>query len=295
MFINVTKEVLDLNKLNEEAKALNPKILFVVKFGADNLRFTVAEEWDAQDEAELNTFLAGFVDVDPEQKVPKIYDCAKAEAKNKHHHNINYITEIMGALIPKRYKTKGEVTKVEWYKSLDENNLPTDLILVVDITYIRDPSGFALSRITNRTWINRDGSFNEEVKIRPKFYFVNEAEMIEEGIKRRSLLVKDLQIPVIKGMTAVLVPQGYSETAALLMGRHFMDDYRTAFEDFKQNSSTITDPSDPNYGRKTIIVKLENEADTEYVKFLDAVPTVPNTPFDGTKTIRQYLISEFDI
>jgi len=99
----------------------------------------------------------------------------------------------------------------------------------------------------------------------------------------------------MKGMTAALIPLGYSETSALLLGRHFMDDYRTAFEDFKQNSSTITDAADPNYGKKTVVVKLEQEDSADYIQFLNVAPVVPNTPFDGTITIRQYLISEFSI
>ncbi|MFQ6611368.1 MAG: hypothetical protein ACE5D7_11315, partial [Fidelibacterota bacterium] len=61
------------------------------------------------------------------------------------------------------------------------------------------------------------------------------------------------------------------------------------------NSSTITDPVDPNYGRKTIVVKIENEQNPEYVKFLDVAPAVPGTPFNGTVSIRNYLIQEFSI
>ena len=128
-----------------------------------------------------------------------------------------------------------------------------------------------------------------------KYYFVNESDMIDEGIKRRTLLVKGLQIPVMKGMTYALIPKGYSETSALLLGRHFMDEYRTAFEDFKQNSSTITDATSPDYGKKAIVAKLEKEQNADYIKFLDEAPVVPNTPFDGSKTIRNYLIGEFSI
>jgi len=293
MFIHRTRDISDLNKFQEDAKALNSKILNVLKFGADDLRFEITETLTTEESEALNSLVADFEDTDMSLKVPKIYGISNEQGK--HFHAINYKLGLKQSLIPVRKVVKGEVQEVVWYKSIDENNMPTEPILKTEVVYNRDPSGFALFRTTIRTWYNIDGSENEDKKPTIKYYFINESDMIDEGIKRRSLLVKSLQIPVMKGMTAALMPQGYSETSALLMGRHFMDDYRTAFEDFKQNSSTITDATDPNYGRKTIVVKLENEDHADYIKFLDLAPVVPNTPFDGTKTIRNYLIEEFSI
>lgn len=293
MFIHRTRNINDLNSFQNEAMALNSKILSVLKFGKDDLRFKISGTLTTEESVALNYLVANFKDVDVSQKVPKILDLTKEFSK--HFHAINYVKGLSQSLIPKRTVTKGEVTKVVWYKSLDKNMNPVDPILKTEVVYNRDSSGFALSRVTTRTWYNLDGSENKEKKITNKYYLINESDMINEGIKRRGLLVKNLQIPVIKGMTAALIPQGYSETAALLLGRHFMDDYRISFEDFKQNSSTITDATNSNYGRKSIVVKLENEINSEYVKFLDVAPAVPGTPFDGTISIRNYLIQEFSI
>lgn len=293
MFINKTKNISDLNSFNEQAKEISSKIEIVLKFGDDDLRFTLSEALTAEEDEALNQLIVDFIDTDLSQKVPKIYGISNEQGK--HFHAINYKLGLKQSLIPVRKVSKGEVQEVVWYKSLNESMVPTEPILKTSIVYNRDPSGFALSRVTTRTWFNLDGSENDEKKTTLKYYFVNESDMIDEGIKRRTLLVKGLQIPVMKGMTAALLPKGYSETSALLLGRHFMDEYRTAFEDFKQNSSTITDATNPNYGKKAIVVKLEEEQNIDYVKFLDEAPVVPNTPFDGSKTLRNYLIGEFSI
>ncbi len=293
MFINKTRNISDLNSFNDEAKELNSKIEIVLKFGNDDLRFTLSEALTTEEDAALDNLVNNFVDTDLALKVPKIYDISNEQGK--HFHAINYKLGLNRSLIPVRSVVKGEVQKVIWYNTFDAQMVPSEPILKVDITYTRDDSGFALFRTSKRTWYNIDGSENEETKSTEKYYFVNESDMIDEGIKRRTLLIKGLQIPVMKGMIAALVPKGYSETSVLLLGRHFMDDYRVSFEDFKQNSSTITDASDPNYGKKTIVAKLEDEDNTEYVGFLDEAPVVLNTPFDGTITLRNYMIEEFSI
>lgn len=293
MFIFKTRNIIDLNSFNDQAKAISPKIEIVLKFGDDSLRFTISESLTSEEESQLDDLVSNFEDTDIFQKVPKILELSNEHGK--HFHAINYKLGLKESLIPVRSVVKGEVQKVVWYRTLDANMIPVEPILKVDISYTRDASGFALFRTTVRTWYNLDGTENPETKPSSKYYFINESDMIDEGIKRRTLLVKELQIPVMKGMTSALIPKGYSETSALLLGRHFMDDYRTSFEDFKQNSSTITDASDPNYGKKAVVVKVENESDTEYVKFLDEAPAVLGTPFDGTITIRNYLIEQFSI
>lgn len=219
------------------------------------------------------------------------------EVKGKSVHNIDYITEIASGmkLIPKRTVTRGEVTKVEWYKTLDANQVPTDLVVVVDIAYTRDATGFALFRNTIRTWINRDESEYIDKKITTKFYFVNPSDMITEGYSRRKLLVQSVQIPVLTFMVEVLTPFGYNQTSIVLKGRAFMDDYESDFSKFIENSSTVTDPSDHNVGRKNVIVQLEDQAidgrNANYNEWLDKAPP----SLGGGVTIRQYLMGEFDI
>ena len=299
MNITKTRNILDLNKFNDEAKALNPKIEIVMKFGEDQLRFTLSEALTAQEETDLDNFISSFGDGDPEQKLPLLYDIAKAEAKSKHFHNIIYTSnkELTQSLIPERESgtVKGEVRKVVWYKDIDfsdpQNPVPINPVIKVDITYSRDATGFATSRVTTRTYYNRDGSENPEKKISHKYYFINRQDMIKEGKRRRSLLVETIQIPTMNVIGEVLMPLGVTMENVVLKGRKFMDDYESDFNKFVDNSSTITDPLDDDFGMKTIIVKLRDENNPSHVEWLDKLPN----SLGGSTTIREYLMSEFDI
>lgn len=295
MFINKTRNILDLNRFNEEAKVLNTKIQFIVKFNDDDLRFTLSESLTAQEEADLDNFIINFVDTDPELKIPKIYDLTNSNGK--HFHAINYRSEGGTSLnlIPIRTVTKGEVTKVEWFRTLDANMQPIDKVLIVDIGYNRDATGFATWRTVTRTWINRDDSENPDKKITMKYYFLNPVDMVVEGLKRRKNLVNSIQIPTLTFMMEVLMPLGYTQASVVLLGRAFMDVYEQDFANFIENSSTITDPADAEFGKKSIIVKLENNnpsgINSDFNVWLDKAPP----SLGGSTTIRQYLISEFNI
>lgn len=297
MSINKTRNILDLNRFNEDAKALIPKIDIVLKIGDDNLRFDLSSELTVDEEATLDQFILDFIDSDPELKVPLIYDVAKSEAKSKHFHNINYNIELNQALIPEREKgtTQGEVREVFWYKDMDNtdpaNPFPINPVLRTNIQYFRDGTGFALYRVTNRTYYNRDGSENSEVKTTIKYYHINKQDMINEGEKRRGLLVKSIQIPTMNLIAEVLMPSGVTMENVVLKGRKFMDDYEDFFNKFVRNSSTITDPLDDDFGMKTIIVKLRDESDPGHVEWLDKLPN----SLGGSTTIRQHLITEFSI
>jgi hypothetical protein len=291
MFINKTRDIKNINGFNDAARSLNSKIQIVLKIGDDDLRFTLSEALTAEEDTALDNLVATFDDSDPELVVPKIFSVAKAEAITKHFHNINYKKELTQALIPLRTVTRGEVTKVEWFKSLDAEMKPTDLVIKVDVVYNRDVTGFATSRVTTRTWINEDGSENPERKVTNKYYFVNPSDMIDEGLRRRKLLVNSIQIPTLTFMTEVLVPLGYTQEAVVLKGRAFMDDYEQSFSNFVENSSTITDPASPDAGMKTIVVKLRDESSVNYNEWLDKAPA----SLGGMTTIRQYLINEFNI
>lgn len=296
IFLTKTKSIIDLNKFNDEMKLLNNKIISVLKF-EDNLRFTLSEILTVEEESIVDAAILNFVDTVLSVKVPKIYSLVKNEAKSKHHHNIDYKIDIASEfnLIPKRVVTKGEVTQVKWFKTLDASMVPTDLVLKVDIVYTRDITGFATYRTTVRTWINEDESEHEETKTTVKYYFVNPSDMITEGYKRRKLLVQSIQIPTLTFMSEALMPSGHTQESVVLKGRHFMDDYESDFSKFIENSSTITDPADANFGKKTVIVELENDSPTgrneEYNLWLDQAPP----SLGGLTTIRQYLINEFDI
>lgn len=295
IFIHKTRDILNLNEFNTQAKALNSKIDVVMKFGNDDLRFTLNDTLTAQEESDLDDLVTNFVDTDLSLKVPKIISICKMEAAKKHFHNIDYKKELTQSLIPKRTVSQGEVVKVEWFKSLDGNMQPIDKVINVDIVYNRDATGFATSRTTTRTWINEDETDNSDVKVTHKYYFVNPSDMIDEGLKRRKLLINSIQIPVMTFMTEVLMPLGFSQEAVVLKGREFMDDYETDFNKFVENSSSITNPADPNFGKKSIVVEFEDNdpagRNANYNSWLDAAPA----SLGGLTTIRQYLISEFSI
>lgn len=290
-FLNKTRDIQNLNDFLAACKIHNSKIQYLVKIGDDNLRFTLSESLTIQEDLDLDVFIAAYADVGSENAVPKIYSIAKSEAAHKHFHNINYKKELTQSLIPKRTVMQGEVTKVDWYKSLDANMNPIDKVIKVEVVYNRDATGFATSRITTRTWINDDETENPETKITDKLYFVNPSGMIDEGLKRRKLLVNSIQIPTMTFMMEVLLPLGYNQSSVVLKGRSFMDGYESDFNKFVDNSSSITDAASPDFGLKTIVVKFRDEQKAEYVEWLDKSPA----SLGGSTTIRQYLISEFSI
>lgn len=296
MKITKIREILDLNRFQVDAKAISSKITYVFKEGDDVLNFNLTEALTSQENSDLDDLVLNFSDSDPNLKTPKIYDITKTSSKGKHFHAINYKTvDLTQSLIPKRTIVQGEVRQVLWYQSLNAQLEPDNLILKVDINYTRDATGFATQRATTRTWINKDESENNEVKITTKYYFVNPADMIAEGLKRRKLLVNNLQIPVMTFMSQVLQPQGYTQEAVVFLGRAFLDDYESDFSKFVDNSSTITTPGDPNIGRKSIVVQLEDDTpdgrNADYNFWLDLAPA----SLGGLTTIRQYLINEFSI
>lgn len=293
MFITKARNIVDLNSFVVQAVAHNVKIQYVVKLGDDQLRFTLSEALTTQEDLDLDDFILAFSDDANVDSPVKLLALAKAEASHKHFHNIDYKKELIHALIPERESgtIRGEIQEVIWYKTMGADNAPEDPVIKVSITYTRDTSGFALYRITNRQYYREDGSLDPEVKTTLKYYYVNKQDMIDEGIKRRELLVKSIQIPTMNLMAEVLLPLGVSLPSVIMRGRRFMDSYETEFAHFSNNSSTVTDPADPEYGRKTIIVKLENETDIEFVEWLDKSPN----SLGGATTIRQYLTNEFDI
>lgn len=295
MYINKTRNIIDLNSFNEAAIAHNSKIIYVVKFEDDDLRFTITEALTAGEDAALDSFVATYDDNISINSQPIIYSLAKEEAKHKHFHNIDYIKELISgeSLIPERESgtVKGEVQEVIWYKDISATNTPETPVIKVSITYYRDASGFAMYRITVRQWYNEDGTLNPETKTSIKYYYINKQDMIKEGIKRRDLLVNTIQIPVMTLMAEVLMPLGVTQISVVFKGRQFLDDYETVFNNFIKNSSTITDPAHTDYGRKTVIVSLENETRSQFVEWLDLAPN----SLGGATTIRQYLINQFDI
>lgn len=212
--------------------------------------------------------------------VPQIYRFSKYKS------NFQEIDYTILNFFPKRFFTQGELRKVEWYSDQE----CTDMVLVVEIVYMRDSLGFALTRETTRTWVNNDNSLNPVTKVTVKDYTLNQGESSKEGKRRRGTLVDNLESPILNAMHEVLIPKGWTSIDILMNGRQFLDDYEWEFNKFINNSSTVTNKNDPNYGRKKVVVALETEADPAYTVWMD------ETAFslDG-RTPREYMIEEFSI
>ena len=120
MFLNKTKDIENLNTFNEAVKLFNSKILVVMKFGSDQLRFTLSEALTTQEDSDLDDFIEAFDDtLDPESPV-KILALAKAEAAHKHFHNIDYKKEIVALdypvyLFPREIPTRNEKNRLRFY------------------------------------------------------------------------------------------------------------------------------------------------------------------------------------
>jgi len=200
---------------------------------------------------------------------------------------------------------KGEMNVVTWYRYMDLefiNGLPVRNysvpVLRTETTWSRDSSGFVISKNPPiRTWFNRDGTENTDKKIMDDPYYYEDFEKIDEGIKRRKLLVKAIQIPIMNLIAEVMTPLGMSTEVVLLRGRKFLDDYDIEFNKFKHNSSSITDTHledgspNPDFNLKTIVVKFRDELDPDHVEWLDKKPL----SLGGAITIRDHLIQEFSI
>lgn len=282
---------LDINGLQNHIIAAVPEVTAVLRVDMDILVHSVDELTQIQKDS-VDAAKMAFSDIDPKDKIPKIYDLTKGEANSKHFHNIDYKKELVSALIPLRTVVQGEVQEVTWFSSIGADNAPTEPIVKVTIVYVRDAAtSLPIYRVTTREWYNVDSSLNSDKKITLKYYYINPSDQINEGDRRRDLLVKSIQIPVMNMMVEVLSSTGLTIVSILLKGRQFMDDYQEEFDRFVANSSTVTDPADPNYGEKTVIVKLENESRSDVLEWIDQAPN----SLGGAKTIRQYLMDEFNI
>ena len=314
IYLHKTRDILDLNTFNHEAKIHNSKIEIVLKFNDDVLRFTLTEELTDDEDIALDNFVSSFVDTNPEDKIPLIYDYAKAEAKNKHFHNIDYKKELTVRLQKKSTINQGQMNVVTYYRNMEYqtiNGIPTRVysipVLRTETEWTRDPSGWAICKNPPvRTYFNRDGTENPEIKVMEDAYFYEDFEQVIEGEKRRALIIKNLQKPVITLIAEVLMPLGTSIETIMLMGRKFMDEYNSEFHKFMENSSTVTEQllgdgtNNPDYGKKTIVARLEKEGlvidgvtygNPDHVLWLNKMPL----SIGGSTTIRQYLINEFSI
>lgn len=288
---NITDVFQNLDRLIreiEEDATIGPK--FISLFGNKNgTNFEFDNTFDSSDENYLiHTFLDSFIDEDNSHDItPKIVSLT--QVKKTDFREIDYKTEVDVNLYPKRTFVRGELTLVEWFKNLDQNGVFSDLVLKVEMVYVRDPFGFPLTRTTTRTWINNNETENPLQRITYKNYAVSPLAQIEEGLRRRGNIVNSIQLPTMGLMIEALSPPPYNLTqdVILFMGREFLDRFEGEFDRFVKNSSTVTDLADPNFGRKTVVVELEDAAATTDL-WLNETPA----SLQGA-SILQYLKNEF--
>ena len=72
IFVNKTRNISNLNRFQDQAIALTSKIICLIKFNDDDLRFTLSEELTAQEEQDLDELVSNFEDNDVDLQVPKI-------------------------------------------------------------------------------------------------------------------------------------------------------------------------------------------------------------------------------
>jgi hypothetical protein len=185
----------------------------------------------------------------------------------------------------KRTTVKGEVVKVDYYSDSEL----TDLVLTVEISYTRDAVGFATERTTTRKWVMENGDYHPDTKVTTKSYTDNPEDQIKEGARRRQNIIDTIQPAVLGGMIEVL-GASMNQLQILLMGRQFIDEFEGQFDRFVKASSTVTDPVDPNFGRKNIVVAFEQKAQEPEAAWMNS----PSQLLGGA-TILQFLVNEFSI
>lgn len=251
--------------------------------------FHFDDTFDSADETYLRfTFIDNFTDENNENDfTPKILSMKNSRIQERDFREINYKTELSQSLFPKRTSIQGEIQRVEWYSDEDMTNK----VLDVAITYERDPFGLATSRSTVRKWVMNNDQYHEDIKTTKKRYNINLEDQIVEGKRRRGNIVNSIQLPTMAFMveSMTVAPYNLSPTAILLMGRDFLDRHETEFSKFIDSSSSVTDFTDPNFGKKNVVIAIEQAA-------LSTDQWLKETPGQlGGATIEQYLIGQFTI
>ena len=209
-----------------------------------------------------------------ELKLYRYVDVAGDYAEDDVPKGIDYKTGLNRRLHPKRTFSKGELQCVEWYAEFDGTDY-TDIIIKVDISYVRDFFGFAISRTTTRTWYNEDGSPNPDTKVTVKYYS-DAISRMAEGQKRRGnniqmLMDNTLKLKLEVQLTDPANPDPAEMNTIINDGRDFMNQYQV------EMTSYISEGHDSFYDAITSATEA----------WLDLNPASL-----GGATIRQYILGE---
>jgi hypothetical protein len=236
--MNFTKNVL-VSKLQEEIKNQIPEIDYITSRNNQvNIFFT--KELDSNEEQIVSDIVNAHTNI---ENPCKIYRYVKKDVIKNHFHNINYKTQVEPRLHQKYTVEKGEVQKVEYYS----DEALTDLILVVDVVYIRDTLNFATERTTTRTWIREDGTPHPETKITRKIYTIDVVDRIREAKKRRKNLI-DILTSKVLGLLNQTIPDKTAQEIVTI-GREFLATHKITFQNYvddghEQVFADITNASD---------------------------------------------------
>lgn len=188
------------------------------------IKFYFEDEFDSANETYLRfTFLPAFVDEDnAEDYVPKIIDFAVADAKKKDFQNIDYTKEVTHYWyrndIWGNGNEKGLLLGVDYFS--DEAR--TDLVLKVRIQYVQDVFGNLVSKQTERIWVNRNGTDNEDTKIRDNVKIYTPLQSRNATDRRRKNIIQQLEGDLITLLLAAAAGDPAQQGVNLNLGVQFL-------------------------------------------------------------------------
>lgn len=199
----------------------------------------------------------------------RIVQLARPHTQRKHHHDINYKTELTVKLqADYTFANQGELVSTTWYTTYDGANF-SDPVLRVDSSYTRDEEGLVIFRTTTRTWFYADGTEHPEKKLTTKWYAKN-SQKLKEVRTRRQNNVNVIQEAVMY----FIVESGSAATPAeaIVLGRTFMGSLDQEISRYVRT------------GNDSLRTAVFDATDT----WLDAAPPT----LGGVATIRDYMLGE---
>lgn len=210
-------------------------------------------------------------------------------------YDIDFKSDLIISPKKKNYpKVKGVPTVVEYYtekKIVDLQGTVAYNNLIADVQFqlFYTPEGFIYQKYAPLAWAMSDGTIDRvNIKDLGKVYDVEleDDKIIQEGIDRRQCIYTSLQMPTLKILTAIYPDKTKMELMAL--GRDFMTFYTDDFKAYINESQTIVDEDDPDYGLKKIVAKIKH--DTTHSWLNDSVDLG-----EGEFSVREYLMEQLTI
>ena len=217
--------------------AIPSKKVLGVRVTDDDLRLYFNQSLSTSEENSLTLTLSNHNGV---EVYPKILDLVRPEIEGIHFHDIDYKTQlnVPEKLRPVYFWDKGSLIKVEWYS--DESR--TNKVLIVDFAYeFESATNNYVRRAVTRSWVNTDESVNPVVKVGVKDYFTNPSEQLKASRRRRTNVLDNVGILVIKVLMAL--PDGanppLSQSDAEIQGSLLLSKYETELGVFQRSSNNV--------------------------------------------------------